>query len=67
MPDNKPVYCTTYCNFGHYVKTGRPVGHECRIIPPKALKAEMEGDYNTAIEILSSTRAVVMKGRPARD
>ena len=47
------IYCTTYCNQGHVVRTGRPVGHECRVIPPKALRAEIDGDFKTAIEILS--------------
>lgn len=47
------IYLTTYCNKGHVVRTGRPVGHECRVIPPKALRAEIDGDFKTAIEILS--------------
>jgi hypothetical protein len=47
------IYCTTYCNRGHVVQTGRPVGHECRVIPPKALRAEIDGDFKLAIEILS--------------
>lgn len=45
-------YVTTYCNFPHNIKTGRPIDHECITIPPKALKAEMEGDFDRAIEIL---------------
>jgi len=47
------IYCTTYCNRGHVVRTGRPVGYCCRVIPPKALRAEMAGDFGLAIEILS--------------
>lgn len=46
------IYCSTYCNFGHYVKTGNPVKHECRIIPPAALAAEMRGDFETAIRLM---------------
>jgi len=49
------IYCSTYCNFGHIVSTGKPVAHECRIIPPTALKAEMAGDFKTAIKILQDT------------
>jgi hypothetical protein len=60
------VYCTTYCNFGHNVTTGRPIGHQCRIIPPKALLAEMSGDYAAAVEILRSTPAVIAAGRKVR-
>lgn len=47
------IYCTSYCNQGHKVRTGYPVGHECRVIPPKALQAEMAGDFQTAIKILN--------------
>lgn len=47
------IYCTSYCNRGHYMKSGKPVGHECRVIPPEALKAEREGNYERAIAILS--------------
>jgi hypothetical protein len=52
----KAIYATTYCNKGHYVATGKPVKHECITIPPAALKAEMEGDYEKAIEIMSKRR-----------
>ena len=41
-----------YCNHGHYVATGKPVNHECRVIPPAALRAEMEGKYAEAIELM---------------
>lgn len=48
-------YCTTYCNKGHRLSDGKPVDHECRIIPPSALEAEMRGHYLAAIEIIQST------------
>lgn len=47
------IYASTFCNRGHYVATGRPVKHECIVIPLAALKAEMEGDYTKANEIMS--------------
>lgn len=50
------VYCTTYCNHGHRLSDGMPVEHECRVIPPAALKAEMEGDYQGAITIMGANR-----------
>lgn len=46
------IYCSTYCNFGHYVDTGAPVQHECRTIPPAALAAEIRGDYELAIQLM---------------
>ena len=36
------IYCTSFCNFGHVVATGRPIDHECYIIPSKLLIAERE-------------------------
>lgn len=50
------IYATTFCNRGHYVATGKPVGHECITIPPAALKAEMDGDYEKAGEIMSKRK-----------
>jgi hypothetical protein len=48
-------YVSTYCNFAHRVRDGKPINHECIIIPPAALRAEMEGDYTRAQEILSTS------------
>jgi hypothetical protein len=48
-----PFYVTTYCNFAHCVLTGEPIDHECVVIPVEALEAEMDGDYDRAIEIMS--------------
>jgi hypothetical protein len=50
------IYCTTYCNQGHRVSDGKPVNHECRILPPAALVAEINGDYETAIALLSAEK-----------
>jgi hypothetical protein len=46
-------YVTTYCNFAHRLCDGEPIEHECHVIPPEALQAEMDGDYDRAIEIMS--------------
>lgn len=50
------VYCTTYCNQGHRLSDGKPVDHECHILPPKALQAEREGDYEGATVILAGAK-----------
>jgi hypothetical protein len=49
-------YVTTYCNFAHDVKTGKPIDHECIKIPPAALRAEMDGDYEEAVRLLKQSR-----------
>ena len=46
------TYLTSYCNKQHRLSDGKPVEHECRIIPPGALKAERSGDCAAAVEIL---------------
>jgi len=50
--DPRHIYCSTYCNHGHLVETGMPVNHECRRIPPAALRAEMDGDYELATQLM---------------
>ena len=52
------AYVTTYCNFAHKLDTGKPIGHECRIIPPTALDAERQGDYERAMQILERDNRV---------
>jgi hypothetical protein len=60
------TYCSTYCNKGHSIKTGRPVGHECRIIPPRALALERFGRYEEAIEVMQNEkRPRFVRGRKA--
>ncbi len=46
------VYCTTYCNKGHRTKDGKPVDHNCYVLPPMALWAERMGDYELAKEVI---------------
>lgn len=61
------TFCTTYCNRAHDVKTGRPIDHECHVLPPAAIKAEMDGDTAKASEILNAARPMrVVIGRPRR-
>ena len=40
------TYCTSFCNHGHRLSDGAPVGHECFIIPPKLLEGERHGDID---------------------
>jgi len=52
MPER---YVTTYCNQAHCLRTGKPVGHWCYVLPPKALELERQGKCTEAIELLQST------------
>lgn len=37
------IYCTSFCNQGHDLQDGEPVGHECYVLNPAKLKQEAEG------------------------
>jgi hypothetical protein len=54
-------YVSSYCNQSHRTIDGKPVEHECRIIPPAALRAEAEGDYERANEIMRSRKVRMMR------
>ncbi len=61
-PPAAPEYfTTTYCNFAHRLSDGKPVEHECRIIPPAALAAERDGDIGRALAILSAHPVRIMR------
>lgn len=50
------VYCTSYCNHGHDMRTGKPVRHACYILPPRALELERDGFIDDAIDVLRAAR-----------
>ena len=50
------IYLSSYCNHGHDLATGKPVNHECVILPVDALLAERDGDFETANEIIFDAR-----------
>lgn len=47
------IYCTSFCNHGHRLVDGKPVAHECFILPTEALHAERAGDLEKTQKILS--------------
>jgi hypothetical protein len=50
------IYTPTYCNKGHLLEDGRPVDHECHVLPPEMLAAEREDDFARAIELLGEAQ-----------
>lgn len=50
------IYQSTYCNKGHDLKTGRPVSHECRVLPVAALEAERKGDFSLAWQLMEQSK-----------
>ncbi len=56
------IYCSSYCNQGHKLSDGKPINHECYILPVKALEAERAGNIDEANEILRKTLLKSHKG-----
>lgn len=54
-------YVSTYCNFAHRVSDGKPIQHECRIIPVRALRMEILGNIPRAIEIMQAAPVRYMR------
>jgi len=54
---SKPeIYCTSYCNQGHRMRDGKPINHECMLLPPAALRAEREDRFEEALQILQQAK-----------
>lgn len=56
------VYCTTYCNHGHVLDNGKPVNHECYVLPPAALAAERAGDFELADRLITAAKPLKIHG-----
>jgi len=56
IPD---FYVSTYCNFAHNMKTGAPIKHECRHIPPAALRLEREGCFTEDVAVMQGRHPCV--------
>ena len=56
------VYCTTYCNHGHRLSDGKPVNHECYVLPPAALEAERAGDFDLAARLVVAAKPLKTHG-----
>jgi transcriptional regulator with XRE-family HTH domain len=48
----RDFYVSTFCNHAHRLSDGKPIEHECIIIPPEALQAEIGHDYERAKRII---------------
>ena len=45
-------FCTTFCNHPHRLSDGKPIAHECFVMPTAALHAERAGKVGQAVEEL---------------
>jgi hypothetical protein len=63
-PIVRTVYCTSYCNKLHYIENGRPIDHECYVLPSDMLEAEKRGDYEGALAaLIEKGRGPLVRGR----
>jgi hypothetical protein len=51
-----PSYVTTYCNHAHRLSDGKPIDHNCYVLPPAALQLERDGKFAEAIEVLERAK-----------
>ncbi len=52
--DPNATYTTSFCNQEHRLRDGKPVGHECFVLPAEALHAERADETERANTILSN-------------
>lgn len=50
----RSFFRTTYCNKWHRLSDGKPVNHECYILPTPALHAEKAGNVSLAVDLLAA-------------
>jgi hypothetical protein len=55
-------YCTSFCNQGHSFVTGKPLDHECYVLPPKALRMEFLGNVELACEYIQAAKPLPVHG-----
>lgn len=48
------IFQTSFCNRGHRLSDGKPVEHECYVLPTEALHAERDGDFERARAVLGA-------------
>lgn len=46
-------YVTTFCNQAHRLRDGKPINHECYILPVEMLLAEADGRLSEAQDLLA--------------
>lgn len=49
------VYCSTFCNFGHNIATGKPVDHECARLNVVKFALEREGRFDEIVGSIQAT------------
>jgi hypothetical protein len=63
---DQATYITTFCNFAHRLKDGKPVEHECYIIRPNMLQMECAHGASVCLEHMKQTGEAFHTGRRMR-
>jgi hypothetical protein len=53
---------TLYCGKRHRIADGVPVGHRCRVLPPRFLEAERHEEFGRAVDVLERAPVVLHAG-----
>lgn len=56
------LYVTSFCNQAHRLIDGKPVAHECFVIPPRALEEERAGHFDKAHELIEAGKTSFLYG-----
>lgn len=62
----RKFYVTTFCNFAHWLDNGRPIGHECYVLPPKDLGRERDAKDGDDLSDLYTKKGPIVIGRPLK-
>lgn len=57
---DEAIYVTSYCNKAHRMRDGKPIEHECHVLPPRALYAERDGDTETATFFIEGAKPLML-------
>jgi hypothetical protein len=64
---SRRFYVTTFCNFAHDLDTGRPIGHECYVLPPEGLRRERDAKDGDDLTGLYEKKGPLVRGRPLKE
>ena len=53
-------YVSTFCNFAHRLRDGKPIEHNCYVLDPVALRAERDGEH--VCNIVKEPRVEMIRG-----
>jgi hypothetical protein len=50
------IFTTSYCNKAHDTQDGKPIAHECYVLPVEALRLEREDKIGKALDVIRAAK-----------